>query len=665
MQQERPEQHRSSAITLRTLLMLFTGGLVLLLITISMAVSFDRFRSYMAEELEGRTRDAATAIGLSVSNAIDASDVVAVGRLIDSVFDSGDYLSVAFVDHENRQIVGRSRSLDDLGVPGWFMELADLPRPVGTADVLQGWRWLGQIRVRGHPGNAYRDLWRVSLSLALAAVVVGSLALVLLYVLLGRLLLPLRTLERQAKAIGRRDFRLRTKVRSTRELNHVTQAMNQMTEDLEQLFAGQAALISHLRRINNEDSLTGLASRNAFEQRLAVETVSEEERKPGALVLVQITGFADFNKRLGRPEADQLLIRAATEIREFLHEHAGSFAGRRAGAEFAVFIPGGAPADALLWARDLVEKLQTVCIEFIGEADPDGLALTVHAGVAGTSERVSVKSLFESADVALRRAQTSGISGCELADTDLEVHHGAEQWRVLLERALEREQLWLWQQPLVAASDELPVFQQVFSRVLVDGEWIRGNVFVPIAERYGIMARIDLMVISRVLERLETEPRAVLGLSLGASSVADAEFSATLVEKLEAAGPLVERLWVGVPEQVVHYRRRNAQVFIRRLRRCGAMVMVDRFGVGGVPFSYMKNLPIQALRIDSSFVHGIDRHDENRFYLESMITIARGRGVRVFASGVETEAEWRTLKAAGVDGAIGYHLGRPAPPGAG
>lgn len=100
-------------------------------------------------------------------------------------------------------------------------------------------------------------------------------------------------------------------------------------------------------------------------------------------------------------------------------------------------------------------------------------------------------------------------------------------------------------------------------------------------------------------------------------------------------------------------------MLVRALVRLRVPVLVDRFGVGGVPFSYLKNLPFQALRIDISFIHDLDSYDENRFWLRSVIAMARSRGVKVFATGVETASEYSVLCKLGIDGAMGYHLGRP------
>jgi EAL domain-containing protein (putative c-di-GMP-specific phosphodiesterase class I) len=100
-------------------------------------------------------------------------------------------------------------------------------------------------------------------------------------------------------------------------------------------------------------------------------------------------------------------------------------------------------------------------------------------------------------------------------------------------------------------------------------------------------------------------------------------------------------------------------LLVRALGRLGVPVLVDRFGVGGVPFSYLRNLRFQGLRIDNSFIHDIDTHEDNRFYIESVVAIAHSRGVKVFATGVETAAEYSVLCKLGIDGAMGYHLGRP------
>jgi diguanylate cyclase (GGDEF)-like protein len=650
----RSGQGQLGVITLQTLLLLFTGGLLVLILLLGFAASYGTFRDYVADQLEGHARDGATATGLSLSNAIDGRDPVAAASLIDAVFDSGRYLSVQYLAHDGTEIAGRQAELDALNAPPWFVELANLPLPVAEAEVVRGWSRLGIVRVVSHPGRAYNDLWRITLVLLAGVAIIGGLALLLLHILLGRLLKPLKLLEEQARAWGQKDFRKRVHMRSTRELNQVTEAMNQMAEDLGRLFEGQAKLIHHLRKVNNEDAVTGLASRGAFDQRLKVEVESEEKSAPGVLVMIQLGYFTEYNRAYGRVEGDQLLRALAARISAFVDRHAESFAGRRTGAEFAVFLPGASVADARVWADDLVAELDGVYAELAAPMDT-----VVHAGLAAARPGEHIRDLLSAVDEALRAAQQRDESGCWLAESSIEHHHTMDTWRTILTDAIHKQALSLWVQPMVHGVEKHLVHYQVFSRLKNGNGDLKAGVFVPMAERLGLLVEIDRLLLDQVFKRLHRETGMVMAVSLGVSSVADAGFRAELLARLEAAGEATRRLWIGISELAIHHHRRDASVLVRGLARLRVPVLVDRFGVGGVPFSYLRNLPFSGLRIDNSFVHDLDSHEENRFWLESVVNIARSRGVKVFATGVETAAEYSVLCALGVDGSMGYHLGRP------
>lgn len=641
-------------ITLRSLLLLFTSGLVLLVLIAAASVSFDRFRDYMSDQLQGHARDGATAIGLSLSNAIDGRDPVASASLIDAVFDSGRYLSVMYVNNQGEEVAGRETSLREVDVPDWFVALADLPLPEGEAEVVRGWSQLGKVRVVSHPGRAYEDLWAVTIRMVAGSALIGGLGLVGLFWMVTRLMRPLRAVEKQARALGKRDFRRRVNITSTRELNQVTLAMNQMADDLGRLFEGQAKLIQHLRKVNNEDSLTGLASGRAFEQRLKVEVESEERAAPGVLLLLQLDEFAAYNQSYGRDEADRLLVRIADALKAFVRCHGDAFSGRMTGAGFAIFLPGVSRADGVVWCRQLVAELDGIYSDLSAPME-----VSVKAGIAQAVEGRTVRDLISAADEALRQAQADEGSVCHAADLDRPEHHDSEEWRAIIEEAIAQERMSLWIQPMVRASDDEVLFHQVFSRMKTVDGWIKAGVFVPMAERFGMIPDVDRWVLVRSLTLLRMQPEVSLAMSLGMGSVASEAFRQELLERLSAAGKERCRLQIGISEQAVHHHRTAVGLLVRALNRLKVPVLVDRFGVGGVPFSYLRNLRFQALRIDNSFVHDIDSHDDNRFYLESVTTIAKSRGVRVYVTGVETASEYSTLQGIGIDGAMGYHLGRP------
>ncbi len=641
-------------MTLQSLLLLFTGALLVALLLAAFATSYGYFRGYVADQLEAHARDGATATGLSLSNAIDGSDPVASASLIDAVFDSGKYLSVEYINHDGEVIAGRTMALQTTVAPEWFVAMAELPLTAAEAQVVRGWTRLGTVRVISHPGRAYDDLWRITVGLFAGVLIIGGVGLVTLFMLLRRLLRPLKALEAQAHALGQRDFRRRIRVRSTRELNRVTEAMNQMADDLGRLFEGQGKLIQHLRKVNNEDAVTGLASRTAFDQRLKVEVESEEKAAPGVLMMIQLGYFGDYNRAYGQPEADHLLQEIGGYLKQFVVRHAESFAGRRTGAEFAVFLPGVSLTDASAWAESLVTELDQLYSTLASPMDT-----SVYVGLAPARKTESIRELLTAADEALTQARHKGESGVQIAGGVNGNHHDMEAWRIIIANAIGNRNLALWFQPMVQGENRSLVYYQVFSRIrTADGD-LRAGLFVPLAERLGLIKDLDRILVQQVLEYLTARPDTVLAISLGRGTVADADFRRDLLAALADAGEASKRLWVGIPELAMSHHRKSANAMVLALVRAGVPVLVDRFGVGGVPFSYLKNLPFSAMRIDNSFIHDLDSHGENRFWVESVIGIARSRGVRVFATGVETAAEYSVLCELGIDGAMGYHLGRP------
>ncbi|MDI9244303.1 EAL domain-containing protein [Marinobacter sp. CHS3-4] len=642
------------AASLKTILVLFTGSLMLLVITATAVTSFDRFRDYVSQQLEVHARDGATAIGLSLSNAIDGRDPVAAASLVDAVFDSGRYLSIRYLSPQGDSVVARESRLSGLNVPSWFVSLVSLPTPTGEAAVVHGWTQLGSVEVVSHPGPAYEDLWSGALHMLAGAMIIGGLGAATLVWLTGRLLRPLRALEVQAEALGSREFGHRVKPHATRELNQVTVALNQMADNMEEQFEGQARLIEHLRRLNNEDAVTGLSSRAAFDLRLTAEIESEERAATGVLTVIHLAGFADYNLRHGRDEADVVLVRVANCLQAFTTAHVGTFSGRRSGAEFALFIPASG-ADALVWVRELVSELGLI---YAGDRHQETMA--VHAGLADRLEGQSVSNLWAAADEALRKAQVAGPSGCCLADRGRTEHRSSTQWHALITEAINANRLSLWAQPMMESRSGAIRFQQVSSRLDSEDGPVRASVFVPMAERFGLVADIDRFVIARSLDLLRTDADLQLSVTLGEGSMASSQFRDDLIRQMSVAGQERQRLMLGVSERALHLDRSRVAGLVRTLGELKVPVIADRFGVGGVPFSYLRNLSFTAVRIDHSFSRDVDHHYENRFFVESVVSIAHSAGKQVFVSGVETAAEYEALVETGVDGLMGYHLGRPS-----
>lgn len=655
-EERKPPDGVKGIVSLQLVLLVFAGGLILMLLVTTVAIGFVGFRDHMVQELENHANDGAVAVGLSLSNAIDGNDRVAASSLIDATFDSSRYLKIRYENIAKGFVIEREAALIPPGIPEWFVQLIKLPSDDfrKTAQVVRGWQQLGTVTVSSHPAQGYVVLWLVMRQLVFVALIIGAAALLLLWLILRRTLRALTNLEVQAHAISKRNFRARAPAAGTRELAKVTLAMNQMANDLGQLFEGQAKLIQHLRKINNEDSATGLVSRRAFYQRVRTEVDSKDIYQRGVIALIQLGEFGQFNHEHGRKQGDLVLRQIAEPIRAFVGQYPGSFAGRLNGAEFGIFLPGVTAVDGHFWLEELIKTLDGVYSD-----SATGLEVAVYAGVAVVTEASDVDSLRAACDEALLVARAGAVTRCVLHEADGPVANGPADWQALLVDAIDNERIMMLFQPLVRASDGQVRLYQVQSRLEVDGEWVPASVFLPMTERFRLMARLDRLVLARVLKLLETHPDMNFGMTIGSSAVADAAFREHLQSELTSAGALARRLWFNVPEAAVYHHRSDVGALVGMLRRIGGRLIVDRFGVGGAPFSYLRNLSFQALRIDASFIRHVDSIPDNRFYVESIVPIAHSRGVEVFVAGVETAAEWHELVKLGIDGGTGYHLARP------
>ncbi|MEJ2417136.1 MAG: LapD/MoxY N-terminal periplasmic domain-containing protein [Exilibacterium sp.] len=165
-------------------------------------VSVYNARSYFYEQMQAHAEDTATFLGFTISRAAQQKDVAMLNSMIDVIFDRGYYRRIAYLDLKGEAVVERERPIQIENVPSWFVSSVELPAPLGRAEVVSGWLQVGELVVEGHPGYAYRDLWRVlKEQLWLFAVSVG-LSCALAGLGLRYLLRPLRKLEKQAAADG-------------------------------------------------------------------------------------------------------------------------------------------------------------------------------------------------------------------------------------------------------------------------------------------------------------------------------------------------------------------------------------------------------------------------------------------------------------------------------
>jgi EAL domain-containing protein (putative c-di-GMP-specific phosphodiesterase class I) len=297
---------------------------------------------------------------------------------------------------------------------------------------------------------------------------------------------------------------------------------------------------------------------------------------------------------------------------------------------------------------------------------------SVHLGAACVRAEDTARTLLSKADLALRQAQSDGISGwrrfahIQSAEESMREIHQANEWRNILQDVLLSRDVKLHTQSVFDEQGDV-LYQQVLSRIEVDEDLVVAGTFLPMAERFGLMVPFDQLVVEKVIDCLsqvsssESDNFVVnrYCMTLSEPALIDERFLGWFEEQLSAFPAIASDLVIEVPEHIVSYNEAALASLSAMAKRLGFALSIERFGVSSVPFSYLQRIDIDYIKVDHSFIRDIQGSQSNQFFLRSAIQIAHAQGINVIAVGVESEDEWRVLKELGIDGAMGYLLERP------
>jgi diguanylate cyclase (GGDEF)-like protein len=395
------------------------------------------------------------------------------------------------------------------------------------------------------------------------------------------------------------------------------------------------------------DSLTGALTRQAFAA--AVESELDACYEPGrplAVVVLDLDDFRFVNDSFGYACGDALLVAAAQTIRRALGP--GDVLGRMSGDEFAVCLPRVGRDEAHRVTAGLLARLRNHA------ARPN---VSASAGVA-VLEAGSASELLVAADIALTQAKRRGRGGMSVYDGE---RGDALVWAERIRAAIDADRLVLHSQPIFDVASNACVREELLVRMLdEDGELLSPALFLPVAERFGLIEEIDRWVVDRGLE-LAAAGRPV-SINLSARSVGDPHITRRVWEAV-TSGVEPENILFELTETTVAGSMDEAVAFAQRLERIGCTLALDDFGTGFGSFLYLKSLPVGWIKIDMEFVRELATSRVAREVVRAVVGIARALGQVTVAEGVEDGLTMRLLREFGVDHAQGYLLGRPAPVG--
>ena len=609
-------------------------------------------RSYLSEQLAMKNTDNAAALALSLS--LREPDAVEVELAVSALFDSGHYELIRVTDPRGQVIVERKIDPGVKGVPAWFVRLLPLVSPPGEAQVTSGWKQFGTVHLVSHSRFAYESLWRNVWELAGALFVATLIGGYLGTLILRRLRVPLEAVIGQARAITERRFSIIDEPKVP-ELRQLAAAMNTMVGRLKSIFEEEAARLESVRREANCDSLTGLANRSHFLARLHQALEAEDSRGIG-LILVRVADLAGINRRLGRDATDDLLRRFAAVLQAETEQQTDSLVARLNGADFALVVMGQAGI------RPLAERLLPHLVQEAAPYVGDGPAACIGLGVFPRG--IEMSAVLSQVDAALAAAEADG--GNVIRETGNAIGEdapkSADEWSRLIRHALDRHWVRLISFPVVDFSQRL-IHRECPLRLMLDehGEWLPAGRFLPIAERLKLTSRLDLSAVALGLDDLAANPAMTgLAVNLSASSLQDLAFRGELRDLLRQNAQAARRLWLEVAEGGALKHFAAFRDLCKELKRSGCKVGIEHFGRQFSQVGQLHDLGLDYIKVDASFVRGLDANPGNQAFLKGLCSIVHGIGIQAIAEGVVSETEMQALADVGFDGATGPAVKDPA-----
>jgi diguanylate cyclase (GGDEF)-like protein/PAS domain S-box-containing protein len=417
------------------------------------------------------------------------------------------------------------------------------------------------------------------------------------------------------------------------------------------------------------DTLTDLYNRREFERRLEL-AVRAENVAPGALLYLDLDQFKLINDTSGHIAGDQLLAALGRVLSRCIGEH--DVLARLGGDEFGILLDTVTPDQALAVA----ERVRQAVDDFSFAWEAKRYALTVSIGIVMVQARAepdSLRELLSRADTACYMAKERGRNRVHLfSEHDLETtrRRSEMEWASRLRQALAENRFCLFYQeiqPLRAQREAAGVHFELLLRLRDEhGELVPPGAFVPAAERYHLMPQIDRWVAQTAISRFERlHPHgAAIGLcsiNVSGNTLDDESFPEFVLEQLRRHRVEPERLCFEITETAAVRNMTRVAQFIQRLRAVGVRFALDDFGVGMSSFGYLKNLPVDYIKIDGSFIRELETDPMSYSIVRAVSEIGHQVGVEVVAEFVATPRARELLRGLGVDYGQGYALHVPEP----
>ncbi len=443
------------------------------------------------------------------------------------------------------------------------------------------------------------------------------------------------------------------------EMDLMIDTVGTLSQRMEGMERDRAEAQRELVWLAEHDPLTRLCNRRRFLLDLA--TAVDRARRGsynGALMFFDLDQFKDVNDISGHHMGDQLLQRVADQLAAIVPD--GGVLSRLGGDEFGLILPRADADEALTLAAYLQNQVRSVVIHTRHWRHQ----VSASIGIVLFPEHGSEShQLMADADLAMYQAKEKGRGRWHLFSSEDEGRERANArviWSERIAGALRDERFELHFQPLMEiASGKVWRAEALLRMRDPQGELVMPDSFIPIAEENGQIEAIDHWVLANAIALMQKYPEISLSVNLSANALQDPSLPPDVKRMLKRYAVDPKRLTFEITETIAINRLSNAIHLMGEIQQLGCRFALDDFGSGYASYAYLRQLPVNDVKIDGAFIRDIAHSQEDQIFVRAVTDMAHGMGKRVVAEFVENEEIVDVLRELGVDFAQGYFIGRP------
>lgn len=417
----------------------------------------------------------------------------------------------------------------------------------------------------------------------------------------------------------------------------------------------------------SHDTLTGLINRREFENRLitALEVTRNNAEENHALLYVDLDQFKVVNDTFGHTAGDALLRQLSEKIQANIRST--DVLARLGGDEFGILLERCSEERAVAVAEDIRGAIEGYRFEW----QESFTSLRCSIGIVMiNSENSDVAGVMSSADVACYSAKDMGRNQVHLyRDSDASLRHEEMKWVSRITSAVEEDRLELFFQPIIAIGKEDDGKARHYELLLrmrdEKGELVGPDQFIPSAERYNLMSTLDRWVIHEALTELADRnddgvARYTLAINLSGTSLSEDRFLEFVIDELKKQKLPDGAICFEITETAAISNLSRVVHFMQALKKLGCKFSLDDFGSGLSSFTYLKNLPVDYLKIDGQFIRNVANDAVDESMVKAISQVGHAMGIETIAERVESKQVLDKLGALGIEFAQGYYIARPA-----